>query len=362
MKRTAITNDQFFFIIFVSITSLTFFSVPVQIVPTVKQDLWLSMLIGAAIDIYVAYVLYWLGRQYPGQSLVQYSETILGKIGKVFGLLFVLFFFVVILSVMWLFSKFLTATLITETPGIVVSGTMTICAGFAAYYGLGVIGRVAQLITAMILLISLLLFVISIRELDITNLLPQFEYGLAPAVKGAVYPGCWFGICLSMGMMIPHHTTPKDAFKVKSLAVLLGTFIMTLTLLYCIAVLGPYMAGRVDYPIYTFTRVVHLVFLERFDIMLMLIYIFGAFITFATLYYVMAEGAAQLFGSRTHRSWIIGFAVFITLVPLISVGHNMSYSHHYFKYWFPVFALAIEGGLTTILFVIALIKKRAGRA
>ncbi|MFS0726505.1 GerAB/ArcD/ProY family transporter [Paenibacillus sp. 1P07SE] len=358
MKQYQISDIQFFLIIFVSVTSLTFFSIPTQLIPEVKQDLWLSMAIGAVIDIYVAYILFWLGRKYPGQSLIEYSRSVLGPIGNVFGFIFVLFFFLVIVSSMWLFSKFLSTALMPETPGIMFSATMTLAISWTAYHGLESIAKMAQIISMLILGASILLILLSIRQVNLHFLLPQFENGLGPAIKGAGFTASWFGICIVMAMLMPFMRNQERTFKMKISAVLLGTLVMTMTFLCCLTVLGPYMASQIDFPIYYFSRTLHLTFIERFDILLMLIYISGAFITFSTLYYAASLGAAQLFGTRSHHGWVKGFAIFFIASPLIPMSNNASIASQYFDFWFPLFALLIEGGITTIIFIVAFIKDK----
>lgn len=352
-----ISDRQFFFIIFVSITSLTFFSVPTLLIPKVKQDLWLSMALGTVIDIYVAYILFWLGRKYSGQSLVEYSSTVLGKIGKLFGLMYVLFFIGVIILSVWIFSNFLTTTLEPETPSFVFVLTITIAAGWAAYNGLETIGRLSEMIAILILLAAAFMFLFSIPEVNLKYLLPQFENGLWPAVKSSVYPGSWFGICIMMGMLMPHHNNPKNTFKVKASAVLLGSAIMTLLLLYTVAIIGPEMATRLYYPIYEFSRIIHPNFLERIDVLLMLIYISGAFISISILYYVASEGAAQLFHIGTHRQWIVPFGILVVVIPGLPF-ENIALAYKFFNNLFPAYALVIEGGLTSFIFITAFIVDR----
>ncbi|TBL69673.1 GerAB/ArcD/ProY family transporter [Paenibacillus thalictri] len=358
MKISRISDSQFFFIIFVSIASLTFFSVPMQLATRVKQDLWLSMAIGTVIDIYVAALLAWLGNTYSGQSLVQYSVSIMGKAGKLIGAVFILFFAGVIVSALWIFSDFLSRTLMPETPRIVFSITMTLCAGWAALKGLETIARLAQLIGALTLFTSLVLFATSIPYLHLEHLLPQMENGLTPALKGSVYPASWFGICITMGMLMPHHLNPRRTLWVKASAVILGSLIMTLYLLYSIGVMGPELASTLENPIYTFTRITKLIIFERIEVLQLLVFITGTFITFSTLYYTVAEGATQLFGMKTYDKWVYGLAILFALSPLLPFNHNSPLTDRYLSRWFPYAAISIEGGLVTILFLAALLRKK----
>lgn len=362
MERYQISGRQFFFIIFAAVVSLIIFSLPTQLIPEVKQDLWLSMVIGVLIDIYVAYILYWLGRKYAGQSLVQYSRTVLGPIGKVFGLIFVLFFFLVILSTMWLFCKFLSTALLPKAPAMLFSITMTLVVSWAAYLGLESIARMTQIISVIILIASLLLILFSIQELRLDYLLPQLENGVAPAIKAAKYPASWFGICIVMGMLMPHLINPKQALKLKVSAVLLGALVMTVTFLCSLALLGPYLASRIDFPIYYFSRTLRVTFFERIDVLMLLIYISGAFITFSALYFAASEGAAQLFGSRSHRRWVLGSSIIVVAVPLLPASNNASFAAFYFDKVFPLLGLLIEGGFTTLIFAVALIRHYVERS
>ncbi|MEI7027103.1 GerAB/ArcD/ProY family transporter [Paenibacillus sp. y28] len=361
MKRSEISPYQFFFIIFVSITSLTFFSVPNQLVSKVKQDLWLSVLLGMLIDSYVAYLLYRLGLMYPGQSLIQYTNTIFGKLGRAVNLLYILFFLGVMVTALWIYSDFLTRTLMPDTPREVFAVTMTLCAGAAAIKGVETIARLSQLIGVLILLASFILFASSIPYLHLNYMLPVFENGLMPAIKGAIYPGSWFGICIMMGMIMPHLSRPTETFKMKVMAVALGSFVMTLYLVYCIMVMGTDMASQFQHPVYVFARITQFIIFERIEVLLFLSFISGSFITISMVYYAAAQGAAQLFRTRSHKKWVYAFGAVLMFSPMLPLTYNSSLVNHYLSFWFPVVSLSIEGGLTTVLFFTAFIRIRMAR-
>ncbi|SFE25273.1 spore germination protein (amino acid permease) [Paenibacillus algorifonticola] len=362
MKKSLISASQFFFIIFVSITSLTFFSVPSQLIAKVKQDLWLSMALGAIIDIYVAVLLYRLGRMYAGQSLIQYTRSILGKAGKVVGLIFLLFFLCVMVTAMWIYSDFLSRTLMPETPRLVFSISMTICAGLAAVKGIEAIARLSQIIGFIILLTSVVLFTSSIPYIQLQFLLPPFENGMLPAIQGAIYPGSWFGICIMMGMLMPHIKKQSGILKMKVYAVVLGTSVMTLYLLYSIVVMGPVMAGHFENPIYILSRITQFLIFERIEVLLLLIFISGSFITISTLYYAVTEGTAQWLGTKSHKPWVYVFGIIFILSPMFPYSNESYMVDRYLSYWFPLVSLIIEGGFMTFLFIWAVVKSKVSRS
>ncbi len=139
---------------------------------------------------------------------------------------------------------------------------------------------------------------------------------------------------------------------------MLGASIMTIYLMYSIAVMGPDMAGKFENPLYIFSRITNLVIFERVEVLLLLIFISGSFITISILYFALTEGMAQWVGSKSPKIWIIVFGIIVIFSPFFPFSHNSPVVSNYLSYWFPVIALCIEGGLTTMLFIIAMIRKK----
>ncbi|OXS53371.1 hypothetical protein B1A99_30405 [Cohnella sp. CIP 111063] len=351
LHRQQISERQFFFIIFVSIASLTFFSVPSQLIPKVKQDLWLSMALGAATDVYVACLLYRLGLKYPGKSIVEYSRSILGPVGNLFSFVVLLFFCGVCVTAIWIYSDLLSSSLLPDTPLIAFSGTLTLCSGWAASKGIETIGRLSLILGTIILISTVILFSTSIPIVELRHLLPQFEDGFGPALGGAIYPASWFGICILMGMLMPHLAHPRKTLKVKVSAVLLGALIMTGYLLYSIAVMGVHMASQMENPLYVFTRITKLIIFERIEVLTLLVFVSGSFITYATLYYSIALGCSQLFRTKSYKPWVYALSPFFVVLPVLSVTEKFGQWPPYLDFWFPVIALSIEGGVATLLYV-----------
>ena len=358
MNNQQISERQFFFIIFVSIASLTFFSVPSQLIPKVKQDLWLSMALGITIDVFVALLLYRLGLKYPGKSLVQYSRAILGPFGDLISLVVLLFFFAVCVTAIWIYSDFLSSSLLPDTPLVAFSSTLTLCSGWAAIKGIETIARLSEILGTIILITSLILFATSIPSVELRHLLPQFENGFGPALQGAIYPGSWFGICILMGMLMPHMSHPRKTLKVKANAVFLGALVMTLYLLYSIAVMGGYMASQMENPLYVFTRVTQLIIFERIEVLTLLVFVSGSFITYATLYYSIAQGCSELFRTKSYKPWVYALSPLFIILPVLSITESFGQWPPYLGFWFPVIALTIEGSSVVLLYVASLFRKR----
>lgn len=91
--RDMISGRQFTLIIAIITSQLSIFEMPEIILGFSKQYAWVSMCMAVSGDVLVAGVLFALGRKYPGRTLFEYPQLILGRFtGKLFALCFAQFF------------------------------------------------------------------------------------------------------------------------------------------------------------------------------------------------------------------------------------------------------------------------------
>ena len=83
--------------------------VPSALSSVAKQDGWISAVIGVALGAGIVQMFVILDRQHPGQSLVETCETVLGRFaGKLVGLLYFMFFFLLATLVLRNIGDFIT--------------------------------------------------------------------------------------------------------------------------------------------------------------------------------------------------------------------------------------------------------------
>ncbi len=352
-----ISSKQYFFIIFSVIESVSIFSVPAPAIALAKQDIWLAMVIAALVDGVVAVVLFYLGLKYFPQSLIQYCDTVLGRLpGKILGGIFIGFFIHAAAITLRIFGDFMVTAVMPETPILFFVITMVIVSAYAVFNGLEVIGRLNELIGMAILLSSVILLILVSNNVEPENLKPLFGTRPTDILLSSLIPGSWFGICIIMGMLLPYHNKPKQTLKAKMGGVVAGTVVMIIYMLVMIGVFGVQGIAAQTFPAYSLARMVSVgEFLERTESVMMAIWAAGGFLTVTAMYYSAVLGTAQLLKLKSYKPVIVPIGLLlIFLSVLLFKNHRQLIAFN--KEIFPFYALSIEGGLTTLLLVVSLLR------
>lgn len=359
IEKGRISSQQFFFLILILILSASLFNLPSIIIADNKQDVWLVMLIALGIDVVVAVVLYVLGLRYPKQTMFEYSEEILGRfLGKVAGLIFALFFLVNAVVLLRILTSFLTTAIMPETPMMVFYLIMLIVSAYAVNAGLEAIGRLSELVAPIVILSLLFSFTLNVNHIKVENLKPVFQLSMWEALQNSFLPGSLYGLCIIMGVFMAYHNNPKDTLKAKLGGVVTGTLLIITDLLMVIMVFGANLCSQMRFPLYRFVQMIEVGdFFERLEPLVMVFWIAAGFLSITMLYYVSTLGFAQLLKLPDYKPLIpyTGVAILILTIVLF---RNITDTDDLFERIFPYPALSVEGGLTTLLFVVSLFRHR----
>lgn len=359
LEKGRISSRQFFLLILTLVLSVSLFNLPSIIISQSKQDAWIVMLIALGIDAVVAVVLYVLGLRYPNQTMFEYSEEILGRfMGKGVGLIFVLFFLLNTALGLNIITGFMITAVMPETPQSVFYLIMLIVAAYAVNAGLEPIGRLSELVGPLVVFSLLLSLTLNINNLKLENLKPVFQLSMREDLQNSLLPGSLYGICIIMGVFMAYHNNPKDTLKVKLGGVVAGTILIILNLLVIIMVFGANLCTQLRYPLYVLAHMTKIGDLfERLEPVVMFFWIASGFLSTTMLYYVSTLGLAQLLNLPDYKPLtpFIGIAVFILTMTLF---RNITDADALLGGIFPYLALSVEGGLTTLLFFVSLLRHR----
>ncbi|MDD3654088.1 MAG: GerAB/ArcD/ProY family transporter [Desulfotomaculaceae bacterium] len=132
--------------------------VPLTVARVAGHDGWISTVIVTLGVTYLIFVVYWLGKLYPGKTIIEYLPLLLGNIlGKAVGLGYVLFFAWIGATVIKEFTALIFGTgVFTLTPEIFVILMLIIATTYATAHGLEVIGRVISVFWVLMGIIYLI--------------------------------------------------------------------------------------------------------------------------------------------------------------------------------------------------------------
>lgn len=358
MKEGKISTLQMSMMMYPTILATAILSVPSVTAGYAKQDLWLSPIIASFIGFVTVYIAVQLHKLYPGQTIVQSTEQIIGRfMGKVVVFFILLFYIEITGQIVRSYSEFIASSFLFKTPISIVIASMLLLCAFAVQGGLETIGRITQLFFPVFFVPLIILIFLLSPNFEIKNILPVLEEGVIPPIKGAVILSGWFAEFFLIAFFLPSLSDGKKALKqglIIVLAVMVTLIAVSLTTLF---VLGVTTSSK-TYPLMNASRYISWAdFFENLDAIVMAIWIMGAFVKLSVFYYVIVLGTAQWLNLSSYRFIIWPIGILIAEFSFWSIPDTMAFARDE-NQSFPFYSLLIQTLLPLCLLVIALIRKR----
>jgi spore germination protein KB len=323
-----------------------------------KHDVWLSAIISVIMGLMGCYVILTLALRYPAQTLIQYSQQIVGTwLGKILGLIYICFFIMSAAVAVRDFSELILNYTIDQVPLSVFIAVMIVMAAYAIFKGLSTIGRLAELIvpiTFLAIIFGLLGNIPNAVFLPSFPLIHDLKYLISEAMLQLPY----FGLCVSLLFLIPmlHEKTGAKKTLLWSFAIA-GAVAISVAVIV-VAVLGPYGTVAINYPFFlTFQQITFLPSVSRFDVLFIFVWISISFITITLSYFIALTSIQQLFKTKTYRKFIIPLGLVIAFIAVYAFP-----SFHHFKQFlrlerFGLIAIPLEFIIPSIILVISYFKQ-----
>lgn len=360
-EKQIISKNQFVWLLFPMLTSFATLHVPRLLMFQAGRDAWLSVIFAWFLDVLLALVYAYMGIRFPGQNMVQYSMTILGKrMGKVVGIMFPIFFLIVSAVMQRGLSLVINKSFFPKTPMEIILITSYIVIGYAALKGIDVIGRVCEILGPIYLFSMTILFIFVLPDVNIDRLKPQLENGIYPALSGVPVILSFIGICIIMGMYIPICNHPEKGFIAKFTAVSMGASIIVLLVISSIGVFSLPQSKNMINTSLELARFIHIGgFFERVEAILLMTAIGAGVITSSCMIWAFSLGISQIFGLSSYKPLVVPAILLSFVIGMTSFKNSLELVNFLF-YSFPIIAIFVETGLEMFLFITALIFKKRG--
>lgn len=325
-----------------------------------RQDGWISMILATAAGLAIAANYSYLGARFPEETIVQYSPRVIGKVlGKAYGLALVWFALQLGALVSRNFGDVFVTVFMPETPLIVFNLSIILIAAWAVRSGIEVIARVNDFIIPVVLGSITLLFLLvfaSHGEVRYTNLLPVFERGLVPVLRGA-YPAIGFpyGETIVMAMILPFLNDPREGRWAFPLGLSLGgLFLLLITLLTILTLDG--LAANQVYPVLVMARQVSVAgFLDRVEPLIIVAWALSGFLKVTTCLYAASLGLAQWLNLADYRPLVLPIAALQVFLSVLLYEDILQQIEFATKIW-TVYALPIEFLIPLLIHLVATVR------
>lgn len=344
-------------VVVVSATALL--SAPAIMIAQAGHDAWMSALLATTLGLPIAWITVMLGSLYPGQTLIQYPEQILGRWpGKILGILYLLHFIHITSIMIWEYGSFLGNVFLIGTPLTVIILISVAISAYIIKLGLEVLARTNQVFFPWVLVSLVITFLLVIPEMDLVRLQPVLEASAVEIFKGSLTPLAWHAQFTAFAMIIPFLTKPGQAGRIAAITFVFLGLIFFLLAATTLAVFGPGSANM-NYPILNVARVISLAMVfERPEPLIVAVWVTGGLFKVTFFYYITVLGSAQLLRLRSYRPLVLPVGAILAGLSTIITASTLQMAD-FLAHYIPFYALfTFEFGFPAALLVIALIKNR----
>ncbi|MBC6973855.1 spore germination protein [Bacillus sp. Xin] len=266
-------------------------------------DVWISVILGGIIAMVTGVIMVKLSQQFPEKTFYQYSQEIVGKwTGRLFSLLVVCYFLATSGFQIRSMAEVISFFLLEGTPTWAIIIPFMWIGLYLIMSGINSIARMFEIIFPITVFIFLLISLMSLGIFEMDNLRPVLGLGVKPVLKGIKTTALAYTGPEIMLILLVFMEQPNKAVKVILVGISIPLIFYVITVVMVIGALSVDGVVMGTWPTIDLMRsfeISGLIF-ERFESLLLVIWIMQIFATYTISYYAAALGLAQLFKKSIH--------------------------------------------------------------
>jgi len=353
MEKEIISSRQFTIITLLFSIGTAILIIPSSVTSAAKQDAWIATIIGVGLSLLLVKLLVSLGNQTPTLTFIEANEKILGRFfGKLTAMGFILLTFFAAGELLYFIGTFISTEVMPESPSMAFSFLFGIIIIYAAFQGIEVFARSAEILFPVFIFIFIF-FVVCISPLiNFENVQPVLETSKKSLLISIIRFMSIFSFPLAVLLILfpSAVNVHKSAQKGFYIGTIIGGIVLITIVTLCILVLGPSLTSNRTFPSYALAQRISIGnFLQRIEVIMAAMWIISIFIKTFMYFYASVIGIAQICNIKDHRPLIVPIGM--TIIGFSQIIHpNIVHSNIYNKEIFPLFA-----GVVTVLLPIVLL-------
>jgi len=287
-------------------------------------DVWLTVIWGGLIAMLAGWIIVKLSQQFPEKTFYQYSQALIGEWGGWLLSLLVICYFVALCGLHARALAEVTSFFLLEgTPSWAIIMPFMWGSLYLIMGGINPIARLFEVIFPITVVIFLLIAFMGWEVFEIDNLRPVLGLGVIPVSKGLKTTALSYSGIEIMLLLLVFMKQPKKAGKVILVGTLIPLIFYVITVVMVIGALSVDGVLTRTWPTIDLMRCFEMpgLIFERFESLLLVIWIMQMFTSFNMSHYAAALGLSQLFNKNIYP-FMHGLLPIIYIVSMIPKNIN----------------------------------------
>ena len=319
------------------------------------RDGWLGVLLAAFAAVLIAMVMCLLCGRFPGKGFTCLSSELLSKpVGKALSFLLVAKLTLDCALELRIFGEIVRQSILSMTPFAVVCGCMLIISAFAASKGYETRARLAEILIFVAGVPILLIFGLSLRDMDYANLLPVLQAEPFEIIRSGARSLFSFSGLIIIMLSFPYLRKTERAGRRLAGAIAVTGGLMTVITALTIARFGQEGVTRQLWPVLEMMDSVTVPgsFIDRQDALMMSFWIISIFAVISSGVFFISVTSRDIVGNGTHLTYVlisVPIIFVISFIPsnIMQIYEWIEFSNRYFG---TAFLVAIPFALLALSF------------
>ncbi|MGE5380372.1 MAG: GerAB/ArcD/ProY family transporter [Methylocystaceae bacterium] len=326
----------------------------------VGRDMWISSIISVISTMLLILILINVSRQYPGKTIIEYGQNLLGVVfSKLLGLLLFVYFFISATNAAVMYIHHLTDFLLPETPFLVVTVLHVAVICYFVWQGPEVIGRVSMLAFVLGLFFYILVFLAVLPEINTSRITPLFDSGVAPVIKTSFDIDTYIGfIPITIAMILPLVRDQKKCLRSAASGLAIGGALFVFYFISELMVMGPQVVALMRISSMDFVRSIQITqYLHRFEAFMVGLWYWSILTQAGILTYCAQESISQTFGIKKRPAIMILIFGVLMIVLTFYMGFDRVFFLNLREHVWQYITLPIQYGIPAVFLLALGIKK-----
>lgn len=353
-----ISSGQFMALLVLSRMLAALIDAPTLTVTSVQNDAWISIILSTLLTIPWGLILVHLSTMFPGMTIIEYSQVILGPwLGRIVGLALIAFFLHQSAYSVRIGSAAYVTTIMPETPLIVFVSIITYLSANAARSGIEVLARAGSVSFFVTSAVLVLLLTLPLSLMDFSNLLPIMARGWQPVQEGMLSSFAIFGELSVMTMLLPYLSRPQDAGRFVVYALLMSGVLFTWFTSVIVAVFGPLMSTLI-LPAFSLGRLIQFALVvERVEVIPLVGWTISTGVKQSLFLWAAMLGIAQWFNLRDLRSLAYPVGALVAALSIWLFKGIFDAADFSAVKRFGILSILVNAGIPVFLYIMAMVRR-----
>ncbi|MGG1550195.1 GerAB/ArcD/ProY family transporter [Paenibacillus ferrarius] len=321
----------------------------------------LVTLLGFLLGLLGLWLLTKLGMRFPTQSIIEYSEDLIGKwAARGFSVLIIMFFCLLTALASREFGEVVVTSVLTKTPLEVTVIVMLLLAAISSRVDITTFTYFHHFYFPVIVFPGLLIVVLSLKNAQLINLMPLWGNEPSGLSGGILTMAALFQGSFVMTIVIPAMRRPERAMIAGYIGMAIAGSLYILIVIATVGVFGAEEIKKLVWPTLELAKTTSLPanILERLDGAFLAVWVTAVFTTLLSTYYLAIYFSTQLLRLRDHKMFAFFLIPFIYVIAMLSPNLMQMYE---------IIQIVGRCGLfftiayPFVLFIVAMILKKKGR-